>query len=83
LAFGGEKWLAVTWAFRMGLVLEEDVDGQTSQKNFSTTINAGIGLEKAFGRADIRFFLGQTSDLNDSANTVGVTGAQLATTVFL
>jgi hypothetical protein len=83
LAFGGEKWLAATWAFRMGLVLEEDLYPGTTEEAFSTTLNAGIGWERAWGRADFRFFLGQTSDLNDSANTMGLIGAQLATTVFL
>jgi hypothetical protein len=83
LSFGGEKWLAATWAFRMGLVLEEDLYAGTTEEAFSTTLNAGVGWERAWGRADFRFFLGQTSDLNDSANTIGLLGAQLATTVFL
>ncbi len=54
LAFGGEKWLEAVWAFRMGLVLEEDVYKEISQSTFSTTINVGWGLEKALeGRISV------------------------------
>ena len=81
LAFGGEKWISPTWALRMGLVAEEDYYSSTT--TWTTTLNLGTGLEQAFGRVDARFWLGQTGDMNNSANLVGLIGAQLATTLFL
>ena len=83
LAFGGEKWMGPTWAFRMGLVLEEDVYSALSTSTLTTTINVGAGLEQAFGRADVRFLIGQTTDNNNSSNTVGLLGAQISATFFL
>ena len=83
VAFGGEKWIANTWAFRLGLVGEVDDDSAVSVSSLTTTINAGAGLEEAFGRVDFRFWLGQASDLNNQANTLGLIGAQVSGTFFL
>jgi hypothetical protein len=83
LALGGEKWVASTWAFRMGLVAELDSYIGTSYNTLTTTVDVGTGLEESFGRADFRFLLGQTMDANNSSNTVGLIGAELSATFFL
>lgn len=83
VALGGEKWFSPIWALRLGLVGEVDDYSQLSTSAFTTTINLGAGLEDAFGRVDFRLWLGQSSDMNNSANTVGLTGAELSTTIFL
>jgi hypothetical protein len=83
LAFGGEKWISPTWAFRLGLVGEIDDYSSTSISTLTTTINAGLGIEEVFGRVDGRVWLGQAGDLNNASNTVGLVGAQLYMTLFL
>jgi hypothetical protein len=83
VAFGGERWLSPTLAFRMGLVLEDDVYSSLSSDTLTTSINLGAGLEQAFGRVDFRFQLGQTADQNNSSNTIGLIEAQLSGTIFL
>lgn len=83
LAFGGEKWVSPTLAFRLGLVAEVDDYSATSVSALTTTINAGAGLEKAFGRLDFRFWLGQSGDLNNASNTIGLVGTEVSATLFL
>src|SRR5579871_3122011 len=83
LAFGGEKWVSSTWAFRLGIVGEIDDYVDTSISALTTTIDAGTGVEEAFGRMDLRFWLGQSSDMGNQANTMGLIGAEVSTTLFL
>lgn len=83
LAFGGEKWISSTFAFRLGLVGEIDDYLVTSISALTTTVNAGLGVEETFGRADGRLWLGQSSDLDNQANTIGLIGAEVSTTLFL
>ena len=83
VAFGGERWLSPTWAFRLGMVLEEDIYAGGNPDTLTTTVNAGFGVEKVFGRVDFRLFLGQTTDNNDLSNTIGFLGSQISTTLFL
>jgi hypothetical protein len=83
IALGGEKWVSSTWAFRMGLVGEVDSYSATSYTTVTTTLDAGMGVEESFGRADFRLLLGQTMDLNSSSNTVGLIGSELSATFFL
>lgn len=83
VAFGGEKWVSATWALRLGLVEEVDDYSATAISSLTTTINAGAGVEEAFGRLDFRFWLGQASDLNNQASTLGLLGAEVSTTLFL
>lgn len=83
LAFGGEKWLGSTWALRLGLVGEIDNDPTNQVNTWSTTLNAGAGMEEAFGRMDLRVWLGQTTDFSNSANTIENLGAQGSLTLFL
>ncbi|HJT24022.1 MAG TPA: hypothetical protein VJ873_05565 [bacterium] len=83
VAFGGEKWISSTWAFRLGLVGEVDDDSATSISSLTTTINAGAGVEEVFGRVDFRLWLGQAGDLNNQANTQGLIGTQVSATIFL
>jgi hypothetical protein len=83
LAFGGEKNLGSTWTLRMGLVGEVDSDPGNGTHTWSTTLNGGTGVEEAFGRMDIRVWLGQTTDFNNSNNTIELVGAQASMTLFL
>jgi hypothetical protein len=83
LAFGGEKWVSGTWALRLGIIAEEDDYSATSISALATTVNLGAGLEDTFGRVDLRFFLGQATDMANSSNTTGLIGAQFSTTIFL
>jgi len=83
LAFGGEKWVSDTWAFRLGLVEEIDDYVDSSISALTTTVNAGMGVEEAFGRMDFRFWAGQSNDMNNQANTMGLIGAEVSTTLFL
>ena len=83
VAFGGERWLSPTWAFRLGLVLEDRIYTGGNPDTLTTTVDAGFGVEKVFGRVDFRLFMGQTTDNNNSTNTVGFLGSQISTTIFL
>lgn len=81
MVFGGEKWLSASWAFRMGLTVQEDLyPGGLS--TLTTAVNSGAGLEQTFGRADLRVTLGQTTDLRNSSNAIGTIGVQLSSTFF-
>lgn len=83
LAFGGEKWLSPAWAFRTGLVLEEDPGAPGSSGTLTTSINGGLGLQDVWGRVEFRLVLGQTLDLGDSSNTMGFIGSELSATIFI
>ena len=53
LAFGGERWVSSTWAFRLGLVEEVDDHTATSISSLTTTISCryrwGVGLATGLG----------------------------------
>ncbi len=83
LVFGGEKWIFPVWALRLGLVGEVDDYTALSTSALTTTLNAGTGLEEAFGRLDFRFWVGSVTGLDNSADTLGLVGAELSTTLFL
>ncbi len=83
LSLGGEKWMSAAWALRLGLTLQQDIFNPGNLNTLTTTINVGSGLERVFGRIDLRLSLGQTIDMGNSNNTAGVLGAQLSTTIFL
>ena len=72
-----------TWALRLGLVGEVDDDWAASSHTWTTTLNGGTGLEEAFGRIDMRVWIGQTTDFNNSSNNVELVGAQGSMTLFL
>lgn len=76
---GGERWLNPHWAFRMGMVFEDDYNGGSSAvlKPFyvvgpglrvvSTTLTAGLGYSDPNWKSDFMLWTGQPS-LYDSPN---------------
>lgn len=93
---GGEKWIKSLWAFRMGLVFEDDFNGGAvfvpkpyyllapGERVVSTTLNAGVGFQDSNFKWDFMLWTGQPSLFN-SPNPVDFAtqiGVELATTVL-
>lgn len=76
---GGERWLDPHWAFRMGMVFEDDYNGGSlvvlksfyavgpGQRVVSTTLTAGLGYGDPNWKSDFMLWTGQPS-LYDSPN---------------
>jgi hypothetical protein len=83
MAFGGEKSVGPTWALRLGLTGEIDHANGASHDDLDTVLDMGAGFEEAFGRVDLRFRLGQTVNMSDSSDLIGLIEGQVTGTLFL
>lgn len=83
VAFGGEKSIGPTWALRLGLTGEIDHAYGASHDDLDTVLDMGAGLEEAFGRVDLRLRLGQTVNMSDSDDIIGLFETQVSGTLFL
>ncbi len=81
---GGEKWLDDHFAFRLGLSGEEDDYLQVSNLNeLVVLLNTGVGWEYASWALDLRIWVGEETDLEDSLNQFTLGGGEIAGTLFL
>lgn len=83
IAFGGEKWISSTWALRLGLTGEIDHSDGASYETLDTVLDMGAGLQEVFGRVDLRLRLGQTVNMSDSSDTIGLMEGQVSGTLFI
>ncbi|HTC20786.1 MAG TPA: hypothetical protein VK859_08060 [bacterium] len=77
---GGERWLSQDWAFRMGIVFENDLNTGDQdyatlyypvgpdQRITATTLTAGVGYQDSHLKTDFMFWTGQPS-IYGSPNT--------------
>ena len=71
LSLGGEQWISNQWAFRAGIIYENDINAGASsypsgiftvpsgQRVVSTAITAGAGYKNSSFKADLGFFFDQ------------------------
>ncbi len=83
-ALGGEKWLDDHLAFRLGLSGEDDEYFQASNlENLVALLNAGLGWEDTTWACDLRLWVGEQTNLQDSSNQGNLGGFEVSGTVFL
>lgn len=84
LTLGGERWLDDHFAFRLGLTGEEDQYFQASNlQNLVATLNTGVGWEDTSWACDLRLWVGEQTNLQDSTNEAILDGFEISGTVFL
>jgi hypothetical protein len=81
---GGEKWTDDHFAFRLGLSGEEDEYFQATNLNdLVVLLNSGAGWEYASWALDLRVWVGEETDLEDSSNKSTLGGGEISGTLFL
>ncbi len=81
---GGERWLNEHLAYRLGLTAEDDQYFQVSNfQDLLVTLNTGLGWEDTNWACDLRLWVGEQTDLQNSANGGILDGMEISGTVFL
>jgi len=84
VTLGGEKWFSSNWAFRLGLIFEEDAYNQGAiARTLDTAIVTGVGYDSLFWKLDLKLMAGQSIDANNSSNLSTQTSAGISGTFFL